>query len=147
MSPTYSQKAGRRWRYYLCLGAHRNGWASCPSKSISATEIEKFVVERIRGIGREPELVAATVEASRNAVTARRSELDAGVRDAQKALYAAHVAARAQIGAAGEGKSRRRGDDGTRADVPALEGRLGSSRPNSLPSRIFALTPPTSVPP
>ena len=45
-------------------------------------------------------------------------------RAAQKVLDAAHVAARARITAAGDGKSRRRRDDGTDVEALALEERL-----------------------
>src|SRR5439155_22373558 len=53
MTPTYSQKSGRRWRYYLCWKAHRRGWSSCPSPTLPAHQIEMFVVDRIRAIGQD----------------------------------------------------------------------------------------------
>ncbi|MGH9867072.1 MAG: recombinase family protein [Candidatus Polarisedimenticolia bacterium] len=65
MSPTYSQKQGRRWRYYVCHKAHRKGWSTCPSPTLPAHQIERFVVDRIRAIGTDPELVAATLEEAR----------------------------------------------------------------------------------
>ena len=65
MTPTYSQKAGRRWRYYLCWKAHRRGRSTCPSPTLPAHQIERFVVDRIRAIGTDPELVAATLEEAR----------------------------------------------------------------------------------
>ncbi|HKZ19225.1 MAG TPA: recombinase family protein [Acidimicrobiia bacterium] len=65
MSPSYSQKQGRRWRYYICHKAHRRGWSTCPSPSLPAHQIERFVVDRIRAIGTDPELVAATLEEAR----------------------------------------------------------------------------------
>ena len=54
MSPTYSRRGNRRYNYYLCQKAGRNGWASCPTKNVPATEIENFVVDRIRDIGQRP---------------------------------------------------------------------------------------------
>jgi site-specific DNA recombinase len=62
MTPTYSQKNGRRWRYYLCWKAHRRGWSSCPSPTLPAHQLEMFVVERIRAIGRDQELIAQMFE-------------------------------------------------------------------------------------
>ena len=64
MSPTHSTKDGnKRYRYYVCMAAQKRGWQSCPSKSIPAGEIEQFVVEQIKTIGRDRCLVAETVKA------------------------------------------------------------------------------------
>jgi site-specific DNA recombinase len=90
MTPTYSQARGRRYRYYLCLKAHRQGWASCPSKSVPALQVDQFVIDKVRAIGRDPELVAATVEASRQGLTARRRELETEVRRLQNELDEVH---------------------------------------------------------
>ena len=58
MTHTYSQKGERRYRYYVCGHAQRDGWETCPTKSIPAQEIERFVVDRIRAIGTDPKLTA-----------------------------------------------------------------------------------------
>src|SRR2546425_10879539 len=65
MTPSYSQRKGRRWRYYLCWKAHRRGWSTCPSPTLPAHQIENFVVDRIRAIGQDTELVAQTLEEAR----------------------------------------------------------------------------------
>src|SRR5262249_12284346 len=53
MTPAHTTRQGaRRYRYYVCTAAQKRGWHTCPSKSIPAGEIEKFVVDRIRCIGR-----------------------------------------------------------------------------------------------
>jgi len=65
MTPTYAQKKGRRWHYYLCWRAHKRGWSTCPSPTLPAHQIEKFVVDRIRAIGTDSELVAVTLEEAR----------------------------------------------------------------------------------
>lgn len=61
MTPAASKKGNRRYRYYCCNVAMRQGWGRCPVKSIPAAEVEAFVVKRIRGIGSDPELVAEVV--------------------------------------------------------------------------------------
>ena len=61
MSHTYTAKGKLRYRYYVCTHAQQHGWKNCPSPSVSAAEIERFVVDQIKGIGRDPELVAATL--------------------------------------------------------------------------------------
>jgi site-specific DNA recombinase len=49
MTPaTSSKKGSKRYRYYVCISAQKRGWHTCPSKSIPAAEIERFVVEQIR---------------------------------------------------------------------------------------------------
>jgi site-specific DNA recombinase len=58
MTPTFAaKKKTRRYRYYVCCSAQKRGWATCPSKAIPAAEIERFVLERIQEIGKEPDLV------------------------------------------------------------------------------------------
>lgn len=130
MSPCYSQRGNRRYRYYLCLKAHRQGRASCPSKQVPASEIEKFVVDKILAIGRDPELVAATVEQARQGLTARRRELEAEARRLQEELDDAHTVMRkAMIGlsrsALGQARipTREKHDD-----VQRLEDALAAAR-------------------
>jgi site-specific DNA recombinase len=48
MIATYSAKGSHRYRYYVCQGARERGWQSCPTKSVSATQIEDSVVSQIR---------------------------------------------------------------------------------------------------
>lgn len=45
---TYARKKDRRYPCYVCLNAHRKGWALCPAKSLPARDIEESVLERIR---------------------------------------------------------------------------------------------------
>jgi site-specific DNA recombinase len=48
MTPTSSIRGGKRYRYYLCCGAHRRGRQSCPAKSIPAWAIEETVLKQIQ---------------------------------------------------------------------------------------------------
>jgi site-specific DNA recombinase len=61
MSHTYTSKGNRRYRYYVCGTAQQRGWSECPSPSVPAGEIERFVVEQIKCIGRDPAVIAETV--------------------------------------------------------------------------------------
>jgi site-specific DNA recombinase len=65
MVHTYTSKGARRYRYYVCAHAQQRGWKTCPAPSLPAAEIERFVVDQIRCIGRDPALVAATVAETR----------------------------------------------------------------------------------
>ena len=63
MTPTHTKQTnGRRYRYYVCSKATQQGWKTCPSKAIPAAEMEQFVVDQIRIIGRDQALVRKTVE-------------------------------------------------------------------------------------
>jgi site-specific DNA recombinase len=57
MTRTYAMKKGRRYHYYVCSNAHKNGWKSCPVKSVNADDIENFVAERLREIGDSKEMM------------------------------------------------------------------------------------------
>lgn len=78
MVPTHTTKKGaRRYRYYVCTNAQKRGWHSCPSKSIPAGEIEKFVVDQVRGIGKDTALLADALEEARAQAKERIGELEA----------------------------------------------------------------------
>jgi len=65
MTPSHSKKKdGRRYRYYICCHAQKRGWQNCPCPSVPAEEMEKFVVDQIRGIGRQPQLIRDIVDSA-----------------------------------------------------------------------------------
>jgi hypothetical protein len=51
MIPTCTRKNHRQYRYYICLQAQKQGWATCPSKSLPAHRIEEAVWAQIRERG------------------------------------------------------------------------------------------------
>jgi len=62
MVHSYTQKkSGLRYRYYVCRQAQKQGWQTCPTKSVPAAEIERFVMDRIRCIGEDPAVLAETL--------------------------------------------------------------------------------------
>ncbi|CAL1125022.1 unnamed protein product [Cladocopium goreaui] len=62
MTHSFTTKGKRRYRYYLCTNAQKRGWHVCETPSIPAGEIERFIVDQIKCIGRDPALVAATLK-------------------------------------------------------------------------------------
>jgi site-specific DNA recombinase len=62
MAHSYTQQGAKRYRYYVCVQAQKRGWDRCLSKSVPAGEIERFVVEQIRGIGRDPAVLRETLK-------------------------------------------------------------------------------------
>ena len=66
MSPSHTLKNGTKlYRYYCCTNAQKRGWHVCPTPSVPAGEMERFVVEQIKVIGKDTDLLAETLAASR----------------------------------------------------------------------------------
>ncbi len=57
MMHTYVNKKDRLYRYYVCVKAQQRGWAQCETRSVSAPDLENAVLEQLRGIGRNPEML------------------------------------------------------------------------------------------
>src|SRR5262245_45411889 len=47
MTPAQVSRGHRRYRYYTCSAAQRQGWHTCPSKSVPAGAVERYVLEQI----------------------------------------------------------------------------------------------------
>jgi site-specific DNA recombinase len=75
MTPSHTtRKGGLRYRYYTCVHAQKNGWQSCPSKSIPAQPIEQLVVEQIQRLGRDPHVLEQMLTQVRQQDDARVAE-------------------------------------------------------------------------
>lgn len=68
MSHAYTAKGSRQYRYYVCTRAQQRGWQACPSPSVPAGEIERFVVDQIKCIGRDPQVIKETLAQARRQV-------------------------------------------------------------------------------
>ncbi len=86
MTPSHSAKGVRRYRYYTCTRAQKRGWHACPSKSVPADEIEQLVLERIRGVGRDPALLRGLLAQARAQDDGRTVELEAEQRGLERGL-------------------------------------------------------------
>jgi len=64
MVHSYTSRGTRRYRYYLCNNAQGRGYANCPSPTAPAPELERFVIEEVRGLADDPDL--STLVAARN---------------------------------------------------------------------------------
>ncbi len=49
MVHTYTSKGSRRYRYYVCSSAQQRGRETCPSRSVPAEEIERFIWQQVIG--------------------------------------------------------------------------------------------------
>jgi site-specific DNA recombinase len=91
MTPTHTTRNGtKRYRYYVCSGAQKRGWDTCPSKSIPAAQIEQFVVEQIKCVGKDPALLHATIGQVRRQEEARLADLETERRGLERDLARWH---------------------------------------------------------
>ena len=66
MVHTFACRGNKRYRYYTCTNAIKNGRRKCPSASLPAGEIEKAVVDQIRCIGQDADLLRETLQQARS---------------------------------------------------------------------------------
>jgi site-specific DNA recombinase len=64
-SPTHIRKGGRLYRYYVSQTVLKHGAGSCPVGRVPAGEIEAAVIDQLRAVFRQPEIVAGTWKAAR----------------------------------------------------------------------------------
>ena len=119
-------RSGTRYRYYVCVKRLKKGAHACPDGKVSASEVERQVVERIRAIGRDPELVEETVRQAREQLEERRAVLDAERRQAARDLGRQKTAMKRLLAA-----PSRNGDSAARtadaqARIQAIETRLAA---------------------
>lgn len=75
MGITFTRKGGKLYRYYLCVHASKNGYASCPVRSVSAGEMEEAVMGQLRAVFRSPDLIAKTYRIARSKEAAELEQL------------------------------------------------------------------------
>ena len=62
MTHTYTARKNKRYRYYVCTRARREGYAACPNKPIPAMELETFAVNQIKCVARDEAMVEQVVK-------------------------------------------------------------------------------------
>ncbi len=63
-SPTHTRKGGRLHHYYISQTVLKRGAGSCPVGRVPAGEIEAAVIDQLREVFRQPEIVAGTLKAA-----------------------------------------------------------------------------------
>ena len=86
MGISFTKKANRTYCYYLCLKARKQGYESCPVKTVPAGDIENAVIDQLRAIFRSPEMVAETWRAARRKEEEERAYLALQKADLEKQL-------------------------------------------------------------
>ncbi len=64
-SPTHTRKGGKLYRYYVSQTVLKHGAGSCPVGRVPAGEIEAAVIDQLRAVFRQPEIVAGTWKAAK----------------------------------------------------------------------------------
>lgn len=59
-SPSHTRKGGKLYRYYVSQTLLKHGAGSCPVGRVSAGEIEAAVIDQLRVVFRQPEIIAGT---------------------------------------------------------------------------------------
>ncbi len=80
MTTQHAKRGNRRYGYYVCQTAQKRGASACPGSRVATRDLEAFVVERIKDIGRDQALVRDTIEAARAALVVRRPEIETELR-------------------------------------------------------------------
>jgi hypothetical protein len=65
MSPTHTRKGNRLYRYYVSQDVLKRVPDACPIGRVPAAEIEAAVIDQLRGIFRQPEIIVGTWRAVR----------------------------------------------------------------------------------
>jgi site-specific DNA recombinase len=132
MIHNHTQRGSRLYRYYVCMQAQKTGYSTCPTKAVSATEIERFVVDQVREIGRNPELQNETLRQLMATREARQPDLEGERQRLQAELLSRQAEAKRLLAAVGEGRR-----DGTMvgsrlteldAEIATLERRITTVR-------------------
>jgi len=64
-SPTHTRKGGKLYRYYVSQTVLKHGAGSCPIGRVPAGEIEAAVIDQLRAVLRQPEIIVGTWKAAR----------------------------------------------------------------------------------
>lgn len=80
-------RGGRRYEYLVCGTASKRGASACPGSRLVVAEMEQWIVEQLRTIGRDPALASATIEACRERLATRVREIE----DERGTLSARHT--------------------------------------------------------
>jgi site-specific DNA recombinase len=75
-SPTHTRKLGRLYRYYVSQSVLKFGKGACPIGRVPAGDLETAVIQQLRAVFRQPEIIAGTWKSAR-CHDAKISEADA----------------------------------------------------------------------
>ncbi|HEX6972486.1 MAG TPA: recombinase family protein [Limnochordia bacterium] len=86
MSHHFATRGSTRYRYYVCIRAQKNGWSTCPAPSLPAKQLEDFVVEQIKTLGRDPGVLEDALRATQAHLQEEVEELERQRAEVEKAI-------------------------------------------------------------
>ena len=102
MTHTFSGKGERRlYRYYRCTSAIKNGHDTCPTGTLPAPEIERVVVDEVRALAGDEDLLAQVLDEADAAIKAELAAVRRDLRDTQQERKRHHEELR-ELALAGE---------------------------------------------
>ena len=107
MAHAFTARGNKRYRYYVCVHAQKRGWDTCPTKSVPAGEIERFVVDQIRAVARDPSLVSETLRHARRQQQGTLERLEAERRVLDRELAQLNDGVRLVLDAASRNEAAR----------------------------------------
>jgi site-specific DNA recombinase len=91
MVHTFTAQGAKRYRYYACTNAIKRGRDSCPSRSLPAGEIERVVVDQVRCIARDKDLLADVLRQAKEQMDGEVAALQKEQADLKQELRRHHV--------------------------------------------------------
>jgi len=127
MGITYTKKGGKRYRYYLCQQANKNGYDECPIRSVPAGDIENLVLMQVHRMLDTPEMVAETFRQVAGREAAIQEELNTRAAELNKEMSTLQSAAE-RLKTAGNSSSELMADElnGIEAKIEHLSSELAS---------------------
>jgi len=103
VQPVWTKNHGREYRYYTCSKRIKTGYAKCTLPSLPAGEIETMVVDQLREILRQPDVIAQTFrEVAASAATGLNPEQTARLEDLRTRRKQAETAIRSLLALDGQ---------------------------------------------
>lgn len=84
-SPSHTRKGGKLYRYYVSQTVLKHGAGACPVGRVPAGEIEAAVIDQLRAVFRQPEIIAGTWKAAQEQMPEQGRSLSE--RDVREALH------------------------------------------------------------
>ncbi len=91
MGLTYTRKKERIYRYYQCIQASKNGYDSCPVKTVPAGDIENAVIEQLKKIFKSPEIISRTIKSAKQINSHEVEQLKAKKKEFDRKLLSADI--------------------------------------------------------
>ena len=82
MTMSFTRKPSKKvYRYYVCVGATKKGYDTCPVRTVAAGEIEEVVKRQLRAVFTSPELIERTYQAAKKIEADEMERLRTGKAD------------------------------------------------------------------